>query len=150
MNQSVSTYCPTTLTATTFGVFFYDSSTGKERDEETDYGYFGTRRILGSCAALARQKILMARCIGWRVRCNESKIVPAYYFITTNRRGDSQTSRPPFRCRRTTPYLTGWSAWNFSRRSLRSGNWSRWTRATQARMPSRVLAQMSRVMALMP
>ena len=43
MNQSVSTYCPTTLTATTFGVFFYDPSTGKERDEETGYGYFGAR-----------------------------------------------------------------------------------------------------------
>ena len=47
-------------------------------------------------------------------------------------------------------YLTGWSAWNFLRRSSRSGNWSRSTRATQARMPCLWLPVMSSEMALMP
>ena len=53
-------------------------------------------------------------------------------------------------CEVLVPYAIGWSLWKSSRRSLRSGNCSRSTRATQARMPSRVEPVMSRLMALMP
>ncbi len=47
-------------------------------------------------------------------------------------------------------YFTGWSAWNFSKRSFNAGNWSRSTSATQARMPCLWLPVMSRAIALMP
>ena len=47
-------------------------------------------------------------------------------------------------------YFTGWSLWKASRRTLRSGNWSRCTSATQARMPCLWEPVMSRAMALMP
>ena len=43
VNCLTSTYCQTNLTTTTFGALFRSTSTGKERDEETGYGYFGAR-----------------------------------------------------------------------------------------------------------
>lgn len=43
MIQTASTYCQSTLNATFSGTCVDTSSTGKERDEETGYGYFGAR-----------------------------------------------------------------------------------------------------------
>ena len=43
MNFSSPTYNPTTLAATTSYALFRFTSTGKERDEETGYHYFGAR-----------------------------------------------------------------------------------------------------------
>lgn len=43
MNRLSSTYCPSSSDITSCGVLSRFSSTGKERDEETGYGYFGAR-----------------------------------------------------------------------------------------------------------
>lgn len=43
MIQTASTYCQDTLNAAYSGTYVDSSFTGKERDEETGYGYFGAR-----------------------------------------------------------------------------------------------------------
>ncbi|MCQ2225871.1 MAG: RHS repeat-associated core domain-containing protein [Paludibacteraceae bacterium] len=43
MNRSSSTYCHTTSNITSNGAISCSTFTGKERDEETGYGYFGAR-----------------------------------------------------------------------------------------------------------
>lgn len=43
MNRSISTYCQTLLDATFSGTFVGPSSTGKEKDSESGYHYFGAR-----------------------------------------------------------------------------------------------------------
>ena len=45
VKYSIFAYSPTSLTATNIGALYCFDSTGKERDEETGYGYFGARYL---------------------------------------------------------------------------------------------------------